>query len=468
MLVVHTLQYSFKTYMNIHSFKHVQYRYNGFTIVELLVVIVAIGILATIGIVAYNGVTAQAIETSMKSDLQSSSSQLAQTFKNQSTYPQTTALNASIELTQSQGNTLYYSKEAYGYCLSVSNPRSSNTYRIKNSRLIPEEGTCELTVSTLAGNGSAGFADGQGTAAQFRFPAGLAIDSSDTLYVADRTNHSIRKVTPSGAVTTWAGTFATGFVDGQGNDARFYTPFDVAVAKDNTVYVVDSWNNAIRKISPSGYVTTLAGSGTAGYADGTGAAAQFNGPNGIVVDDTTGNVYVADFNNRRIRKITPSGEVTTFAGSGTAGSVDGPATTAQFRGPTGIDIDETGALYVADVSNNQIRKITASGYVSTVAGASSLGAYVDGDALSARFNAPYDVVIGDEGVLYVADRNNFRIRAIARNGEVSTVAGAGTNGGANGSRTTAQFSHPISLALDSSKILYISDFEGHRIRKIQL
>jgi DNA-binding beta-propeller fold protein YncE len=213
-----------------------------------------------------------------------------------------------------------------------------------------------VTVSTFAGSGTAGYLDGTGTAAQFNQPYGLAFDSTGNLYVADLQNHRIRRITPSGVVTTFAGSGVNGNVNGTGTAAQFNYPAGIAVDSAGNVYVADNGNRRIRKISPGGVVTTLAGSGAAGFADGTGVAALFNGPTGIAVDSAA-NVYVADRGNHRIRKITPGGVVTTIAGTGVLGFADGLGSTAQFYNPSDMGIDSTGNIYVADQSNHRIRKI---------------------------------------------------------------------------------------------------------------
>ena len=211
----------------------------------------------------------------------------------------------------------------------------------------------QVLVATLAGS-TAGFADGTGGAAQFNGPYGVAVDYSGTAYVADGNNHRIRKITSAGVVTTLAGSGARGFSDGTGVAAQFNYPIGVAVDSSGTVYVADAGNNRIRKITPAGVVTTLAGY-AAGSADGTGGAAQFKDPRGVAVDPS-GTVYVADYGNHRIRKITPAGVVTTLAGS-TAGFADGTGSAARFNVPFGVAVDSSGTVYVADYCNHRIRKI---------------------------------------------------------------------------------------------------------------
>ena len=217
---------------------------------------------------------------------------------------------------------------------------------------IPESNAWMVT--TLAGSGTAGSADGTGTAAQFSGPRGVAVDSSGNVYVADTLNNRIRKITPEGVVSTLAGTATPGHVDTRGTEAKFNFPERVAVDSSGNVYVADTNNHRIRKITPEGEVTTLAGS-TRGFADGAGTKAWFDEPIGVAVD-SSGNVYVADSYNHRIRKITPAGVATTLAGS-TADSADGTGTAAKFHSPIGVAVDSSGNVHVADSNNHRIRKI---------------------------------------------------------------------------------------------------------------
>jgi len=437
----------------------------GFTIVELLVVIVIIAILASVVIVAYNGITGRAVESAMKADLKGAATTLELDNTRDGSFPSDAAsANGGEGLKASNGNTLSYEPKTYGYCVTVSNPKSSTTLRIKSTTGQIEEGTCVVTVTTLAG-GTYGFADGTGTAAQFKYPYDVAVDASGNVYVADTGNSRIRKITPSGAVTSLAGS-TYGFADGTGTAAHFSNPFGVAVDTSGNVYVTDSDNNRIRKITPSGVVTTPAGSTTvSGFADGTGTAAKFYYPIGVAVD-TTGNVYVADTNNHRIRKISPSGLVTTLAGSGAAGFADGTGTAAQFNSPFGVAVDASGNVYVGDSDNNRIRKISPSGVVTTVAGSGADG-YIDGTGTAAQFSWPAGVAVDASGNLYVVDNSNHRIRTISPSGVVTTLAGSGTNGFADGSGAAAQFSYPTGVAVDASGNVYVADYANSRIRKIE-
>ena len=314
-----------------------------------------------------------------------------------------------------------------------------------------------ITVSTLAGSETAGFADGLGSAARFHSPHGVAIDASNNIYVADNGNHSIRKITPTGEVSTLAGNGTVGFRDGLGNAARFDSPRGVAVDASNNVYVADFFNHRIRKITPAGEVTTLAGNGTEGFADGIGTTAQFNRPKNVTLD-ALGNVYVADQYNHSIRKITPAGKVTTLAGNGTEGFADGEGTMAKFYWPCGITIDALNNIYVADRGNHCIRKITPAGVVTTLAGNRKMG-FADGLGNSAQFDHPNGVTVDALGNVYVADFGNHRIRKITPAGEVSTLVGG-----------LGLFTHPNDIAINvSGNTVYVADGNTNRwIRKITI
>jgi len=318
----------------------------------------------------------------------------------------------------------------------------------------------DVNVSTVAGS-TEGFADGSATTAQFDNPVGIAIDASGNQYLADSFNSRIRKISPNGQVSTFAGS-TQGFADGIGENALFSLPADVAADASGNVYVADFLNHRIRKISPSGVVSTLAGS-TEGFADGIGTDAQFDKPRGIAVDNS-GNIYVTEVGNDKIRKITPDGLVSTIAGS-TEGFSDGTATTAQFCNPNGIVIDATGNIYVSDNCNFKIRKITPEGNVTTLAG--SMKGQVDGVGSTAQFSSPTGIDIDALGNLYVADFSVHKIRKVTSDGKVTTIAGS-TLGFADGTGSNAQFSFPSSIAIDDRGDLFIADSGNHKIRKITL
>jgi len=325
----------------------------------------------------------------------------------------------------------------------------------------------QAIVSTLAGGiGSSYLGSGynDGTVASFNWPYGVAVDANGNVYVADSRNQRIRKITPSGNVTTFAGSGTEGYADGLGTAASFYAPFGVAVDASGNIYVAEFGNHRIRKITASGNVTTLAGSGIAGYADGQGTAASFSYPTGLAVD-ANGNVYVADYGNHRIRKITPSGNVTTLAGSGTAGYTGGQGTSASFNWPSGLAVDGNGNVYLGDQGNNKIRKITPAGVVTTLAGSGTAG-YADGQGTAASFAGPSGVAVDSNGNVYVADCGNHRIRKITPSGNVTTLAGSGIQGSADGQGTAASFYAPYGVAIDTSRNIYVAESYGQRIRKI--
>jgi sugar lactone lactonase YvrE len=323
-------------------------------------------------------------------------------------------------------------------------------------------------VTTFAGTaGQAGSADGTGAAAGFNEPDYMAVDRAGNVYVADTRNATIRKITPSGVVTTLAGTAGQGgSADGTGATARFNKPNGLAVDSAGNIYVADTENDTIRKITPSGVVTTLAGSaGQVGSTDGTGAAARFDQPYGVGLD-AAGNVYVTDASTT-IRKITPSGVVTTLAGSaGQVGSTDGTGAAARFNNALSLAVDGAGNVYVADTFNYTIRKITPSGVVTTLAGTAGQPGSTDGTGATARFNNPSGVALDAAGNVYATDAVST-LRRITPDGVVTTVAGsAGGYGSVDGSGTAAKFEGLFGAAVDGAGNVYVADTLNDTIRKV--
>lgn len=267
--------------------------------------------------------------------------------------------------------------------------------------------TADGTVSTLAGS-TRGYANGTGANAKFNLPMGVAVANDGTLYVADSFNQRVRKITQDGVVTTLAGSGTSGGANGTGTAAQFYTPRAIIVGIDGNIYVSEYGGHRIRKITPEGVVTTVAGGGQ-GFMEGTGTGARFNHPKGLDMD-AEGNLYVADSDNHKIRKITPDGVVTTLAGSSN-GYADGNGTEAKFQYPSGVAVDNSGNIFVTDTNNQRIRLVTPNGNVLTVAGGATTGA-TNGTGTDARFNYPEGVAVNSEGFLYIADFSNNRIRKI--------------------------------------------------------
>jgi sugar lactone lactonase YvrE len=303
----------------------------------------------------------------------------------------------------------------------------------------------------------------------FFFPTSVVRDSSGNLYVADAANNTIQKVTSAGVVTTLAGTAATvGTTDASGTNAMFNQPNGIAMDGSGNIFVADTGNGTIRKIASDGNVTTVAGSAkNRGNRDGSGTGAWFSSPTGIAVD-ASGNLYVADAFTDTIRKIASSGAVTTVAGSSTIrGHADGSGTAALFNYPTGVAVDSSGNLYVADSFNDLVRKITPAGVVSTLAGDYNIAASLDGTGSNAYFNQPAGVAVDSSGAVYVADTSNCTIRRIGSDGTVTTVAGvAGLAGLYDGAGTSALFNQPKGLFVDTSGNIYVADSGNAAIRKI--
>jgi sugar lactone lactonase YvrE len=334
-----------------------------------------------------------------------------------------------------------------------------------------QEVTVAGVVTTLAGTaGLEGSADGAGAAARFNNPCGVAVDGAGNVFIADARNNTIRKVTPAGAVTTLAGTadLLSGSADGAGAVARFDNPSGVAVDGTGSLFVVDFGNNTIRKVTPAGVVTTLAGTaGLEGNADGTGADARFYQPRGLAVDGA-GNLFVADVGNSTIRKITPDGVVTSLAGAGGPyGSADGTGAAARFSMPTDVAVDGAGNVFVADSNNGTIRKITPSGVVSTFAGSAGQYGSKDGTGAAARFAGPIGLAADGVGNLFVVDFGNNTIRKVTPGGVVSTLAGsAGQYGSTDGTGAEARFYYPSGVAVDGAGNVFVADDGNNAIRKI--
>ncbi len=326
------------------------------------------------------------------------------------------------------------------------------------------------TVSTLAGTPrTSGRTDGTGAAARFYSPNGIAIDAAGSLYVADRSNHAIRRITPGGVVTTFAGLAGTsGTADGPAVEARFNLPAAVGFDAEGRLWVADEGNHAIRRVSADGTVATIAGlPGTPGTLDGLGDTARFRFPSGILAIGG-GEVLVADSGNHTIRRLSRDGAVTTIAGSpGVRGTASGTGAAARFSYPTGLTADASGNVYIADASNDCIRRLTPAGAVSTFAGSPDVRGSANGTGTTARFYSPFGVAYAPDGNLYVADTLNHTIRRITPSQAVSNHAGPGGGfGNINGTGSAARFNYPQNLAIDEDGILYVADWRNNAVRRI--
>ena len=290
--------------------------------------------------------------------------------------------------------------------------------------------TAPLEISLLAGSGTFGSANGTGAAASFNNPEGVARDNVGNLYVVDSNNHLIRKITPAGVVTTFAGTQGVpGSTDATGTAAKFNFPVGIVyLPVNNLLMVTDSGNHTIRMVDMTGVVSTLAGLAlTPGSTNGTWSAARFNNPRGITISADGNTLVVADSGNHTIRQIQNTGTVSTLAGlAGTLGSTNGTGTAALFNAPYGVAIDSSNNVYVADSNNKIIRKITPAGVVTTLAGLVGSGIVVDGTGSGARFANPWSIASDGASNLYVAD--DFAVRKVTTAGVVTTVVGTGVDG----------------------------------------
>ena len=350
---------------------------------------------------------------------------------------------------------------------SVAVDASGNVFIVENGdSRIREVDAAKMNINTVVGNGYDGFAgDGSSaTKAQLNYPTGIALDSSGNMYIADFLNLRIRKVA-SGNISTVAGNGVLSFSGdgGQALSAQMNAPQGVVSDRAGNFYVSDTGNNVVRQVAKNGVITTIAGNGTAGSnGDGSaGTGAQLNSPAGLALD-SSGNLYISDSLNAKVRKVSSSGAITTVAGNGTPGfGGDGAsAASAQLNTPLGLAVDASGNLYIADFSNNRIRMVSPSGTISTVAGSGNSGYSGDGGpAVNAQLNTPTGVAIDAAGNLYIADAGNYVIRKVSTGGTISTIAGNGTAGysGDGGIAVNAQLINPRAIAVDAVGNILIAD-----------
>jgi sugar lactone lactonase YvrE len=359
-------------------------------------------------------------------------------------------LSCTSNLTGLSPNTTYYAR---AYATNSAGTGYGNVIKFTTGS---NQSNAYKAVSTLAGNLTPGFVNGTSTAAMFNSPMGMATDAAGNVYVSDSYNSAIRKITPAGVVTTIAGIGQLGYLDGPAATAKFYSPSGLAIDANGNIFVADRGNNMIRKITPAGVVSTFAGSGNAGYTDGTGTAATFNTPSGVAVD-ASGNLYVADYGNNLIRKITSAGVVTTVAGNRVVGYANGQGIAAIFNKPTSIAIDAAGNIYVTEPYNNAIRKISADYMVTTLAG---------GPSATTLVGSPIAINIDATGNMFIADFNG-RILKISAGKILTVLAGkSGTTGSTDGDGNNALFNKPQGITSGASGNIYIADFGNNLIRKV--
>jgi sugar lactone lactonase YvrE len=331
-------------------------------------------------------------------------------------------------------------------------------------------------IYTVAGLGTQGFSGdgGQATSAQLNYPVGGAVDAQGNLYIADNTNHRVRKVSPAGVITTVAGDGVPGYGGdgGQATSARLNFPDGVAVDSHGDLFIADSLNNRVREVSPAGVITTVAGNGSAGYSGDGGQAtsAALDNPTGVAVGPG-GVLYIADEANERVREVHANGIITTVAGTGGAGfSGDGgPAGSAELNTPVAVATDSQGDLYIADGSNWRVRKVDANGTITTIAGNGTAGFSGDGgQATSAEISFPRGIAVDQAGNVYIADLNNYRVRRVTPDGRISSIAGDGSLGfsGDGGQALSAELGSVYGVATDAGGDVFVFDSSNQRVREV--
>ncbi|MBB3054810.1 NHL repeat-containing protein [Mucilaginibacter gotjawali] len=363
------------------------------------------------------------------------------------------------KLTGLTANTTYYLR---AYCINEAGVGYGGVLTFTTTGT----GAIAATVSTFAGTGTAGYLDGSLTGAMFNNPQGVSVDASGNVYVSDSFNDLIRKLSTTGTTTTIAGNQSIGLVNGPALSAEFYAPNGQAFDAQGNLYVADFGNNVIRKITPAGVVSTYAGTGVAGYRNGakdtanwkgtTDSLAVFNNPESVAVD-AAGNVFVADRGNNVIREILTNGRTKTVAGNKVKGFIDATGAAAFFNNPTGVAVDSKGNLYVTDQGNSALRKITSAGVVTTLAG---------NPVQTTLLNYPSAITIDASGNLFIADEGG-RIMEYNTAGVLYYLAGAlNAPGNVDGDGATARFNYPQGIAVDGNGNVYVADQYNNAIRKI--
>ena len=318
-----------------------------------------------------------------------------------------------------------------------------------NNNTVTPTPTSTSGVTTYVGNGTAGLLNGSGTGIEFNAPVGVTITSTGFVFVSEQGNNDIRVISPGSIVSTFAGAGTPGYKDGSNTTAEFNNPQGMVADNEGNIYVADAGNNVIRKITPDGVVSTYAGDGKAGLLNGSATSAEFSSPRGLAIDKSR-NIYVADYGNNVIREISSSGTVSTYAGNGTAGLVNGTAATAEFQNPSSVVIDGSFNVYVADAGNNAIREIVQGGKVNT---------YATG------LPTPVWIALDGSGNMYASCANST-IQYINSAGKVSTYAGTGNPGFSNGPLLSSEFNNPLGLIANDQGVLVVADNANNRLRLV--
>lgn len=425
---------------------------SGFTIVELLIVIVVIAILAALSLVSYNGITSQARASVVAAAVRDFESEFLRVQVHEGAMPDS-CNDVSFPFKDGQYVDCVISPNGADYCIGFSDGTTS--YHVTSNSSSPQEGLCQYEITTLAGDGSSNSNDGTGSAASFSGPRGIAVDANNLIYVADSYSNKVRTVTQLGVVTTIAGSTTSGYLDGTGAAARFSGMTAITIGPDGAAYVAEYDNDRVRRITSTGVVTTVAGSGVEGNANGaTALTTQLCDPHGIALD-SAGNMYVSNANcGPNIKKFATDGSVSTIVSSGL------DSVRSLFVGADNL-------LYISNMGRAQVSTSTLSGAnLTNIAGGPWQGGYAEGLASAARFNGVNGVVRDRAGNLYVADQWNNRIRKISASGYVSTIIGNGTQASVDGIGTSAQLNQPELLAIGPDDSLYLVGPGEKKVRKI--
>lgn len=450
-----------------------QHKRAGFTIVELLIVIVVIAILAAIVIVSYNGISQRARQSSLVSDVSAAAKIMANRHTNDGVYPSdSTTAHSGKPLPASEGISYTFHSTGTTFCITARSSHAGiDSYYVSNTRLSPIKGACPQdaggAVDVAVGNGTVGAAPGTGTAATLAGPAGITAGPAGTLYFTDQQGSRIRQMTTSLVVTNIAGNGTPSSTEGIGTAATFNWPQAITAGPAGVLYVADTNSHRIRRVPTDGTTTSLlAGStqGNAGAVGSSGTSILFNTPRGIVYNPVSNTIYVADSQNNQIKQLDTTGKLLAIYGNPTGAWADGSGATIRFNYPQGLAVGQDGTVYIADTRNNRIRTLNAAGVVETIAGSTAGNA--NGTGAAAQFNAPMALTVASDGTIYVADTDNNLIRKITPSRVVSTIAGSGAAGYQNGTGDEAQFSEPKGIALGSDGKLYVTDRANQRIRVI--